>query len=232
MRRTARSAIALAAGALLLSGCSSASNPFGGAQAPIRQSVDTSGFVPSADNPDPSKKIKGITIQKYAAAQHVSREVRVAYTHTPPIGGRHENVWAACNGVVYSTPVRSENLVHSIEHGAVWIAYDPARIQGGDVAALAALVEGKPYTVMSPFPDMPSPISLQSWGHQLAVDSVGDPRIDQFIAALRSNPNTYPEPGASCDVPTKFFDQDKPPPYVAPPAKGEVNGTSVVKEAN
>ncbi|MDN5859206.1 MAG: DUF3105 domain-containing protein, partial [Pseudonocardia sp.] len=206
-------------------------NPFDStAAAPIRQSVDTSAFVPSAARPDPAKKIKGITVEKYAGAQHVTRDVRVAYTHTPPIGGRHENVWAACNGVVYPTPVRSENLVHSIEHGAVWIAYDPARVQGADVAALAALVEGKPYLVMSPFPDMPSPISLQSWGHQLAVESVGDPRIDQFITALRLNPNTHPEPGASCDVPGRYFDQDDPPPYVPAPSPDQVDGTSIVKE--
>ncbi|MGI5128904.1 DUF3105 domain-containing protein [Pseudonocardia sp. CA-107938] len=230
MRRPVRSAAVVLAGALLLSGCSSL--PFGGASAaPIRQSVDTSAFVPSADNPDPSKKIKGITIQKYAGALHVGGDVRVAYTHTPPFGGRHDQVWAACNGVVYTKPVRSENLVHSTEHGAIWIAYDPARIQGGDVAALAALVEGKPYMVMSPFPDMPSPISLQSWGHQLAVDSVTDPRIDQFITALRVNPNTHPEPNASCDMSSKYFDQDNPPPYVAPPGVKEVDGKKIVKES-
>jgi hypothetical protein len=232
VRRSVRSAAALLAGALLLSGCSSSLSPFGGAAAPIRQSVDTSAFVPSANNPDPSKKIKGITITKYAGALHVAGDVRVAYTHTPPFGGRHDQVWAACNGVVYDKPVRSENLVHSTEHGAVWIAYDPARIQGGDVAALAALVQDKPYMVMSPFPDMPSPISLQSWGHQLAVDSVTDPRIDQFIAALRVNPNTHPEPGASCDVPSRYFDQDAPPPYQPPPGVQEVDGSKIVKETN
>jgi hypothetical protein len=229
VRRSVPSAAALLVGALLLSGCSS----FGGAAAaPIRQSVDTSAFVPSASNPDPSKKIKGVITAKYAAAQHVAGDVRVAYTHTPPFGGRHDAVWAACNGVVYKTPVRSENLVHATEHGAVWIAYDPARIQGGDVAALAALVQDKPYMVMSPFPDMPSPVSLQSWGHQLAVDSVTDPRIDQFITALRLNPNTYPEPGAKCDVPSQYFNQDSPPAYVPPPSVKEVDGKRIVKETN
>jgi hypothetical protein len=79
---------------------------------------------------------------------------------------------------------------------------------------------------------MPSPISLQSWGHQLAVDSVTDPRIDQFIAALRLNPNTYPEPGASCDVPSQYFNQDSPPAYVPPPGVKEVDGKKIVKETN
>jgi hypothetical protein len=140
-------------------------------------------------------------------------------------------VWAACDGVVYPNAVRQENMVHDLEHGAVWIAYDPARITGGQVDALAALVTGKPYMVMSPYPGMPSPISLQAWGHQLAVDAPTDPRIDQFIAALRQNPNTFPEPGASCgEVGAPYFEVSNPPPFVPTPKASEVNGTTIVKE--
>ena len=42
-----------------------------------------------------------------------------------------------------------------------------------------------------------------------------DERIDQFIAALRVNPNTHPEPGASCNDlgPARGFSQDNPPPF-------------------
>ena len=226
MHRTVRSVASLAVGAALLAGCSIGSTPV-----PIRQSVDVSAFVPTAKNQDPSKKITGIVTAKFPSGQHVPGNVRVAYTHTPPMGGTHDQAWAACNGVVYPKPVRSENLVHSMEHGAVWIAYDPDKITGTDVTTLASLVEGKPYTVMSPYPGMPSPISLQSWGHQLALDSVADPRIDQFIAALRQNQYVYPEPGASCaEVGQPYFVQDSPPAFVATPAQSEINGKTIVKE--
>ncbi|MDQ4103132.1 MAG: DUF3105 domain-containing protein, partial [Actinomycetota bacterium] len=57
-------------------------------------------------------------------------------------------------------------------------------------------------------------VSLQSWGHQLAVDNVKDPRIDQFLRALRQNPYTHPEVGASCDeLGPGRFDLDNPPPF-------------------
>lgn len=43
---------------------------------------------------------------------------------------------------------------------------------------------------------------MQSWGYQLFLDSAADPRLAQFISALRTNPKTTPEPGASCSNPT------------------------------
>jgi hypothetical protein len=55
--------------------------------------------------------------------------------------------------------------------------------------------------LMSPYPDLKSPISLQSWGYQLFVDNAGDARITQFIDALRYNPKTTPEYGADCSDP-------------------------------
>ncbi|WP_300007675.1 DUF3105 domain-containing protein [Pseudonocardia sp.] len=206
----------------------SCANIVGGVASPA---PDLSSFVPSADDPDPSRRIDGVRIENVENAQHVGPGQRVAYTAAPPFGGNHDQAWAACNGVVYPEPVRSENLVHSLEHGAVWIAYDPDRVDAGTVDALAARVEGNPYLVLSPYPGMEQPISLQSWGHQLAVDDAADPRIDRFVTALRINPNTHPEFGASCDeVGRGYFDQDAPPPFVPPPGPDEIDGSAIVGE--
>ena len=178
-------------------------------------------FTPSATNQDPSLQIAGIVSQQYAGGQHVTPDQQVAYTHAPPFGGAHDGYWAACNGVVYPTAVRNENLVHSLEHGAVWIAYNPDQITGDALATLERKVDGEQYTVMSPYPDLDSPVSLQSWGHQLKLTDVNDPRIDQFISSLRQNQYTHPEVGASCAATGPgAFDQDNPPAFVPPPAPG------------
>ncbi|MDT7678275.1 MAG: hypothetical protein QOD82_6177, partial [Pseudonocardiales bacterium] len=68
------------------------------------------------------------------------------------------------------------------------------------------------------------PISLQSWGHQLKVVDAADPRIDQFIQALRRNQYAYPEVGASCDaLGPGQFDPSNPPPFdPSPPGPGAV----------
>jgi hypothetical protein len=172
-------------------------------------------FAPSAQNPDPSTKIPGVVTATYTGSVHILPTERVAYDKTPPFGGPHDGYWAACTGVVYPVAVRTENMVHSLEHGAVWIAYNPAQVTGAALDELKVRVNGKPYTMMSPYPGLDKPISLQSWGHQLKLDDAGDARIDQFIAALRSNPNgVYPEVGASCDaLGAGQFDPDAPPAF-------------------
>lgn len=188
-------------------------------------------FTPTADNKDPSTKIPGVITQTYTGGQHVQPTQTVAYTHSPPFGGTHDGFWAACNGIVYPTAVRSENMVHALEHGSVWIAYNPDQITGDAVTTLAAKVKDQPYTLMSPYPGLDQPISLQSWGHQLKLSDVNDPRIDQFIQALRTNQYAYPEVGASCQaLGPGQFDQDNPPPFAPAPPLSAVNNTTVMPE--
>lgn len=185
-------------------------------------------FLPTAGNKDPSTAIQGVFVgastadengalsyTDYKSALHVSPTQRVAYDRFPPVGGPHDSLWAACNGVVYDVPVRDENMVHTMEHGAVWIAYNPDTIAAGDLDVLTGLVEGQTYISLSPYPGLDSPISLQSWGHQLKVDAASDERVKQFITALRLNPYTYPEIGATCSQPS--FDTTNPPPFDASP---------------
>lgn len=171
-------------------------------------------YAPSAETPDPSDNIEGVTKVEYPAGIHVQPTQRVAYDQSPPFGGPHDGIWATCTGTVYDQAIRTENAVHSLEHGAVWIAYNPDSVSGDDLSTLSDKVDGEAYTLMSPYPGLDTPVALQSWGHQLKVDSADDERIDQFITALRLNQNTYPEIGASCSsIPDSGFDPDNPPPF-------------------
>lgn len=195
-------------------------------------------FVPSDTNKDPSATITGIyagastvatngtiSFTEYKAALHVAETQRVAYDRYPPVGGPHDAEWADCNGDVYTTAMRNENMVHPLEHGAVWITYNPATVAAGDIDKLKAMVTGQTYLFMSPYTGLDSPISLQAWGHQLKVTSAGDTRIQEFITALRLNKYTTPELGASCSQPGFT-----PTPLITtPPAPGantiDMNGT-------
>jgi hypothetical protein len=110
----------------------------------------------------------------------------VAYEVLPPVGGDHNGVWMNCNGEIYTQPVPNESAVHSLEHGAVWITYRPD-LPADQVTALAERVQGQEKMLMSPYPGLDAPISLQAWGYQLKLDDAGDERIDAFIRALRVN---------------------------------------------
>jgi Protein of unknown function (DUF3105) len=144
-------------------------------------------------------EIEGITTAEYEAGQHVGTTVE--YAESPPIGGEHDPVWADCTGTVYTADIRHENAVHSLEHGAVWITYNPDEVSDADIATLAELVDGESGRMLSPYVGLDSPVSLQSWNHQLKVDSVDDPRVEQFADFLTRNPDYHPEVGASCENP-------------------------------
>jgi len=49
---------------------------------------------------------------------------QVTYSVTPPVGGTHNATWMNCG--IYDKPVANERAVHNLEHGAVWITYQPS----------------------------------------------------------------------------------------------------------
>src|SRR5947207_6010005 len=110
----------------------------------------------------------------------------VDYKQSPPVAGPHNPNWQRCQGDVYPAQIANEHAVHAMEHGAVWITYRPD-LPKADVDKLAAKVRGNDFMLMSPYPNLDKPISLQAWGYQLKLDKADDPRIDQFIKALRQN---------------------------------------------
>jgi hypothetical protein len=156
----------------------------------------------NADKVTSPDQIAGVKSYDYPAGQqHV--DTAVDYKESPPVGGPHAPppAWADCTGTVYTVDIRHENAVHSLEHGAVWITYNPDDVSKSDIDALAKLVENKPGRMLSPYAGLDHPISVQSWGHQLKLDSAGDKRIKQFADFFTLNDKLTPEPGASCENP-------------------------------
>ena len=118
----------------------------------------------------------------------------VDYEQSPPAGGEHNPVWQ--NAGFYSAPIRDENAVHTLEHGAVWIAYSPD-LPADQQDKVRELVEGQTCMLASPYPGLDSPIVASAWGKQLALEDANSPDLERFIRAYRQGPQT-PEPGATC----------------------------------
>jgi len=117
------------------------------------------------------------------------------YKQSPPVGGNHNLRWQNCEGDVYNAEIPKEQAVHSMEHGAVWVTYNPD-LPKDQVDALAKKVRGKDFTLMSPYPGLDKPISLQAWGFQLKLDKASDKRVAKFISGFARAASV--EPGAGC----------------------------------
>ena len=151
------------------------------------------------------------------ALEHQHVDGPVTYAVTPPVGGPHNGIWM--NAGVYTKPIPSERAVHNMEHGAVWITYDPD-LPASEVATLTAFVArqslipetgetatGAPTTNSNRYIDLspwatsalPAPIVMSAWGHQLRLTDAADPRMQKFVDTFRNSQRYSPEYGAAVD---------------------------------
>lgn len=133
-------------------------------------------------------------VQDYPGLSRNHVEGTVDYPQNPPVGGDHAPVWVNCG--TYPEPVSPEMAVHSLEHGAVWIAYQPD-LPSGDVEALNALAENNDYVLVSPVEGINAAVVATAWGKQLTLQQAGDERLPAFVTTYANGPQT-PEPGAPC----------------------------------
>jgi hypothetical protein len=141
----------------------------------------------------PEPEIEGVvTFPRPSRGHEVGLEI--PFGELPPAGGTHDPAWQTCG--VYVEPINTANAIHSMEHGAAWITYQPD-LPDEQIEAIQDHFTGQTYTLISPYPGQRSPIVLTTWGVQMEVDSIDDERVDPFIERYRLGPNT-PERGASC----------------------------------
>lgn len=133
-------------------------------------------------------------VQAFAIEDNSHVEGAIEYPSRPPVAGDHNPVWANCR--FYDSPVPDENAVHSLEHGAVWIAFAEDLPQA-EVDALAQLTAGSDHILAAPYPGLGSPLVLTAWNRQLEVDSGRDPRVLEFLETYLDGP-TAPERDAAC----------------------------------
>jgi len=112
----------------------------------------------------------------------------------PPAGGVHASSWQNCG--IYEEPIETKYVLHSLEHGAVWVTYPPDA-SADDVATLQTLARQRSYIILSPFEGQEAAVILTAWSLQLEVDSVSDRRIVQFLDRYERGPQTL-EPLGSC----------------------------------
>jgi Protein of unknown function (DUF3105) len=179
--RVTRLLVVVAVGLLALSGCMSSS-----------KSGATGTSVPGGVGLP-----KGTSV--FPETDHTHTTDPVTYDRTPPAGGAHNPVWQNCG--IYEQPIPNEHGVHSLEHGTVWITYQPS-LPAAQVAQLRQLVTthydgSQRYLLLSPYPGLRTPVVASAWGAQLALPSPTDPRLLQFVEHFQGG-DQGGEQGAYC----------------------------------
>jgi len=128
-----------------------------------------------------------------AAPEHVDGDLHE--DGEVPAGGPHDEIWQNCG--FYDTEVRSENAVHSLEHGAVWITYEPG-VAEDQLRQLRGFTRGPDKVLVSPIAGQDSPIIVTAWANQLELSDADDARLAQFVNEFEGSLDA-PEPGGRCN---------------------------------
>lgn len=133
-------------------------------------------------------------LQRYPGLEATHTEGRISYDQTPPVGGPHNPAWLNCG--VYDEKQQNENVLHALEHSAIWITYDPGSTTEDEIAALVALAP-ETHAIVSPYPGIGDAMAITAWGAQLRFTEVDDPAVLEFIDEFWKSADA-PEPGAAC----------------------------------
>lgn len=153
---------------------------------------------PAADGPavaPADEGIDGVLAIRIASARHLEGEID--YDRRPPAGGDHNGVPVRCG--FYDEAIPDEFVVHSLEHGAVWLAYAPG-LDPASIEVIHDLVREQPETVATPYPDLEpgAAVIATAWARQLTLTSVEDPRLVEFVERYQDG-DQAPEAGIACE---------------------------------
>jgi len=113
------------------------------------------------------------------------------YNSNPPTSGPHWPQPAQCK--IYTEEIADESVIHSLEHGAVWVTYKDNGELGDNLTALVENNSTK--VILSPRSENDSAVAVVSWGRILKLEGFDEQQIDEFINVYR---NSGPEPFAPC----------------------------------
>jgi len=120
--------------------------------------------------------------------EHVAAGTDVKYKTNPPSSGDHYAVPADWG--IYDEELTEEAVVHSIEHGGIWIAYQDTSDEERSVLEEIGR-ENSQSVIVSPRSANDAKISIVSWGRMMKLESVDKAIIQKYINTYK---NQSPEP--------------------------------------
>lgn len=127
------------------------------------------------------------------SAGHVTTAVNYTGFSNPPTYGPHHGFVAGITPRptgVYRTQQPDEDLVHNLEHGNVWISYNPTLLSAANRITLENLVRDggdNSGVILTPRPANDTAIALASWARLLKLDTFDAIQIRNFIETNRGH---------------------------------------------
>ncbi len=147
----------------------------------IQNMLPADGKQPDPARPLPEDPPEGIEV--YPATSNATTEGPLDYPRTPPTNGDHDTLWQNCG--FYERPIKDRHVVHSMDHGVVWITHSPD-LPAEQLRTLRPYGQ-EDYVIVSPYPGQDAPVIATSWRVQLELDGAEDPRLREFVDGFRSS---------------------------------------------
>lgn len=139
----------------------------------------------------------------------------ISYASSPPVSGEHSLQPNPCG--LLATQPRDENMVHTLEHGAVGILYSP-EVPLEEIKQIEALVSDFPsHTFSGPYQPMDTPVTMVAWGHLMRMDGYDEDAMREFIDVFREDADA-PEQQDCDNTEDDAFDPDAAATPTAPAA--------------
>jgi len=143
-------------------------------------------ILPACDLPSGMARFSDPGIETFPdeGNDHVPVGTPITYNTDPPTSGPHYP--DPQEGGYYMIAIAPGFLVHSLEHGAVVLYYNPLTTSNSQRSHLKALAKAHPgsfsQVVAVPRNDPTYPIILTAWTHRLRLADYDADRIDGFVA--------------------------------------------------
>ena len=127
-----------------------------------------------------SKPLLGQEV-KVVSREHVPDGTKIQYNSNPPAAGAHYA--QPQDAGVYITPPADGHLVHSLEHGAIILWYNPKLLTQDQITTLKNIFNNISLskTIMTPRDSLDIPVALSSWGRILKMQTIDKKQITAFF---------------------------------------------------
>lgn len=142
----------------------------------------------SGDLPDRGDQaiISQVQTEPASSTTHVEAGSDIDYETLPPTGGPHYS--STVDAGFYEEPQPYGSLVHTLEHGAVVVYYDPAQLSSAAEEELRSYANRHTGTwrsfvaVPNPEDDPEAAYVLTAWEKRLTMDEYDTEVVDAFVA--------------------------------------------------